>query len=141
MLRRCDDKDDKDYGGRIDEAGEPDPVMVCEEWRTHFDYFLADMGPRPVGKSLERVDPKGHYNKENCVWATPKQQARNKRNSRLLNYQGQRMNLVDFAAMIGKTKAWVHWKLARWIEAGLKEDAAVAYVANEAQHQPKGIAV
>lgn len=139
MLRRCDDKKDKDYGGRVNEAGEPDPVKVCEEWRAHFDYFLADMGPRPPGKTLDRIDPKGHYNKANCQWLTPKEQARNKRNSRLLNYQGQRMNLVDFAAMIGKSKEWTHRKLEWWMRAGIKEDVAVVHVANEAQHQPKGL--
>jgi len=45
MRRRCNDREDEDYGGRVDLNGNPDPVTVCGEWQ-HFDTFKIDMGPR-----------------------------------------------------------------------------------------------
>lgn len=73
MRQRCKNPNSdkwKWYGGR--------GISVCPEW-DDYTKFLADMGERPVGTSIDRIDPDGNYCKENCRWATAKQQAETNR--------------------------------------------------------------
>ena len=76
MLSRCYNKNQDCY----DKYGAIGKV-VCERWRDSFDNFLADMGERERGKTLDRINPFGNYSPENCRWATAKEQGINKRGS------------------------------------------------------------
>jgi hypothetical protein len=80
------------YGGR--------GIRVCEAW-DDFAVFLRDMGERPPGMSLERIDNNGNYEPSNCRWATFKEQMRNKRTSRIIEFRGQRRCVAEWAEIVG----------------------------------------
>jgi len=95
MLLRCLDSKNqvyKNYGGR--------GITICHRWMD-FRNFLEDMGGRPLGLTLERVDVNGNYEPSNCRWATKRDQARNTRSNKYAMFDGRPMLLADIARLVG----------------------------------------
>ena len=95
MLQRCENPNAQrysDYGGR--------GISVCQGWH-RFEAFFADMGNRPKGYSLDRIDNDGNYRKDNCRWALTKQQANNKRINRIIEFNGEKRTLAEWAERVG----------------------------------------
>lgn len=86
-------------------------VVVCPEWK-EFSKFLADMGECPEGLTLDRVDVNGPYSKENCVWETPKNQARNRTNTIRVTYKGQSKPLTEWCELLGLKRGTIYSRLA-----------------------------
>lgn len=95
MLQRCENPNAQRYdiyGAR--------GISVCERWH-RFENFFADMGNRPKGFSLDRIDVDKGYCKENCRWATTVQQANNKQKNRIIEFNGEKATLAEWAACKG----------------------------------------
>ena len=96
MIQRCNNRNARNYylyGGR--------GINVCVKWQK-FESFLWDMGKRPTkNHSIDRIDNNGNYCKENCRWATKREQARNRRDNHYVTYNGKTQLLVEWSEEIG----------------------------------------
>jgi hypothetical protein len=94
MLQRCGNKNNgawEEYGGR--------GIKVCERW-WKFENFYADMGPPSEGLTLDRIDVNGDYEPMNCRWADWYVQAANRRNTRFVTVNGERMCISNAVQML-----------------------------------------
>lgn len=98
MISRCHNQNHSSfarYGGK--------GIYVCDRWRADFRNFLADMGERPEGKTLDRYpDPAGPYAPDNCRWATAEEQRAN------ITADGDRR--VREALSVGSKRRWETWR-------------------------------
>jgi len=92
------------YGGR--------GICVCARWM-NFPSFLTDMGEKPYGMTLDRIDSSKHYEPSNCRWATPGQQAVNKSNNIWVEIGGRRQVLSHWAKEIGINRTTVLMRIHR----------------------------
>jgi len=116
LVGRCTNKKNpgyKNYGGR--------GITICKRWR-QFDKFMEDMGERPARTSLERTNNNKGYCKSNCVWATHKQQANNKRTNKMLTYKGKTMTMMQWSEHTGisynklRDRIKYKWSIERALE-------------------------
>lgn len=77
-------------------------ITVCERWYD-FAAFMADMGERPEGMTLDRIDNDKGYHPDNCRWANNSTQRRNSRRVLMILYRGETLHLKEAAEMIGVT--------------------------------------
>lgn len=107
MIQRChnpNDTDYKNYGAR--------GIAVCERWRNSFTDFLSDMGlPPSDGLTIDRIDTNGPYSPENCRWASVKQQANNRRRTKILTIKGVSRPLTEWCELVGIGSKTVLYRL------------------------------
>lgn len=109
MLQRTNDPNATSYP-RYGARG----IIVCNQWKESFEQFLADVGARPsVRHSLERIDNEGDYQPGNVRWATPKEQARNRRSSRFIRCNGKTKTLAEWADLTGLPSHAIYKRLER----------------------------
>lgn len=92
-------------------------IKVCKRWDS-FENFFEDMGIRPKGMTLERLNRNGNYTPSNCVWATPRAQALNRDSTVMISFDGKKKCLTDWANEIGIHRFALSIRIKRW---GLKK--------------------
>lgn len=86
-------------------------IAVCDRWRD-FEKFVDDMGPRPHGMSIDRVDVNGNYEPKNCRWATALEQNNNRTDNIHLEHAGEVMTVAQWARRLGMRAGLVHQRLS-----------------------------
>lgn len=107
LRQRCSNKNRKDYkyyGGR--------GITVCDKWE-NFLGFLEDMGTKPDGMSIDRIDPNKGYSKENCRWASIDKQLQNRRSTVWCTFNGETLCLRDWCKKLGLQRSTVYDRLKR----------------------------
>lgn len=90
------------YGGR--------GITICARWGS-FENFLADMGERPEGTSLDRINNDGNYEPNNCRWATQTQQTKNSRRARNITFRGVTRCIGEWGEHLGLTRNAIQLRL------------------------------
>lgn len=107
MHDRCENPTNENYpryGGR--------GVHVCPRWR-NYELFFEDMGVRPQGMTLDRIDNDGNYEPRNCRWATRSEQGRNKSTNRRITAHGETHVLAEWAEIAGIPRERIANRLRR----------------------------
>lgn len=105
MLQRCTNPQNSGYYmyGAVG-------ISVCEEWFV-FENFYTDMGPRPDGTSLDRIDSRGDYCKENCKWSTPQEQANNTSRNKYLTIDGETKTYAEWGRIVGLQSRKISYRI------------------------------
>lgn len=109
MRNRCNDPGHADY-----ETYGARGIKVCSRWLNDYDAFVEDMGLKPKGMSIDRIDNEGNYERDNCRWATDLQQASNRRDNLYVTHEGETKHSSEWARILGIDEASFRNRLARF---------------------------
>jgi hypothetical protein len=89
-------------------------IVVCDRWRESFENFVADMGERPLGHTLDRYpDNGGNYEPSNCRWATRRTQTLNTSRTKWITFNGETLCMKDWAERVGLLQETLWTRLNR----------------------------
>lgn len=112
LKARCKNPTNKsfaNYGGR--------GISVCQRWKDSFANFFSDMGNKPSPRhTIERKDNDGNYEPSNCEWALPVRQANNRRCNTVLEFQGRKQTVTEWARELGMRDTTLFMRLykSKW---------------------------
>lgn len=110
-------------------------ISVCERWLS-YENFRADMGFRPAGSTLDRIDSKGNYEPGNCRWATVREQQNNRTNTPFLTHNGESLPLMEWSRRNGISSEVIRQR----IKLGWTESDAVSKPTEARRPREKDIA-
>lgn len=110
-------------------------IKICDRWAS-FANFLADMGERPDGHTLDRINPDGDYSPENCRWAGPKAQARNRTNKVSIVHEGREQLLIELCEKHGVNYQTAYARLKRGLPSPQVLGLSSLAASGAAQPQP-----
>ena len=82
-------------------------INYDDKWES-YDEFVSDMGHRPDGKTLDRIDSNKGYSKENCRWSSPAEQQRNRRYCKHITYNGETKTATEWSRELGFAKGTIY---------------------------------
>lgn len=109
MIARCYNPKNssfKNYGAR--------GITVCDRWKSSILNFIEDMGMHKKGTSIDRINNNGNYCKENCKWATCKEQARNTRSNHIIEGFGKKLSLAEWAERLNISQSTIRKRLKKY---------------------------
>lgn len=98
------------YGGR--------GIKICARWLEAYSNFLEDMGERPAGTTLDRIDPNGNYTPENCRWATNYEQGMTKRTTKLHTIKDKTLSIRGWARELQIPRSTIQLRLSQGFSMG-----------------------
>jgi hypothetical protein len=117
MNKRCHNPRDRNYhhyGGR--------GIFVCDEWRHDPERFFLDMGEKPEGGTLDRIDNNKGYSKDNCRWVSMLVQQNNRRNNQHVTINGITKTYSEWARVAGVSKSTISHRVSK----GMTGEAVIA---------------
>jgi hypothetical protein len=115
MKQRCANSNDPYYGGK--------GIRVCDRWQNSFENFLLDMGERPKGTTLDRIDGNGNYSPKNCRWATPIEQQNNRRDNAFITVGDVTLTVPAWSRKTGISQDAIRSRIKR----GWRPEDAISY--------------
>lgn len=114
MIDRCYNKTNRAYNGYGGRG-----IFVCKRWRESPKAFYKDMGERPLGAELDRINNDGPYSPRNCRWATPLVQSNNRRSNRLVTFRGATRSIMEWSRITGVNRRTIAQRIDLGYPVGL----------------------
>jgi hypothetical protein len=111
-------------------------IRVCDRWKS-YENFFADMGDRPDGHQIDRIDTNGNYEPGNCRWVTPKINSRNRTNNTRIEFEGELLTVAEWA----EKKCWPRHVISNRLQYGWPIERILTEPVRKIANRPSNPAV